>query len=278
MPHGSAHSVPFVGSVDLQPCNTSGWKGESSITKAVHRHLLSLLLHGGEARADAARAAEALFLDETGTTTKMTRMCGRCLKGQRLRSKAPFGHWKTQTFSAGLRCYGLTAPFVVDRPMKRRILEIYVEIQLAPALSPGDVVILDNLAAHKSPRAEAAIRGARGMDAFPAAVQPPISTRSRWHSQSSRRTRALAPSAPSTVSGKRRHLPPFSATECRNYFNVLGYDTYECTLLLKVETERVENDHITEVHWCMKRMDLDQPICFGQRTNPRRAAPREDLH
>lgn len=46
-----------------------------------------------------------VFIDETGTTTKMTRLCGRCPKGQRLRSKAPFGHWKTQTFIAGLRCY-----------------------------------------------------------------------------------------------------------------------------------------------------------------------------
>jgi DDE superfamily endonuclease len=73
-----------------------------------------------------------VFLDETGTTTKMTRLRGRCLKGQRLRSKVPFGHWKTQTFIAGLRCHGLTAPFVVDAPMNRRIFETYVETQLAP--------------------------------------------------------------------------------------------------------------------------------------------------
>ncbi|MER8413026.1 IS630 family transposase [Mesorhizobium sp. M1342] len=102
-----------------------------------------------------------VFIDETGTTTKMTRLRGRCLKGQRLRSKAPFGHWKTQTFIAGLRCHGLTAPFVIDTPMNRRIFETYVETQLAPTLAKGDVVILDNLAAHKSPTAEAAIR-ARG--------------------------------------------------------------------------------------------------------------------
>ena len=68
-----------------------------------------------------------VFIDETGTTTKMTRLRGRCLKGHRLRSKAPFGHWKTQTFVAGLRSNGLTAPFVVDQPMNRRIFEVYVE-------------------------------------------------------------------------------------------------------------------------------------------------------
>lgn len=84
----------------------------------------------------------------------MTRLQGRCLRGQRLKSKAPFGHWKTQTFIAGLRCHGLTAPFVIDRPMNRRIFETYVETVLAPS----DVVILDNLSVHKSKAAEEAIR------------------------------------------------------------------------------------------------------------------------
>jgi transposase len=99
-----------------------------------------------------------VFLDETGTTTKMTRLRGRCPKGRRLLSKAPFGHWKTQTFIAGLRCDALTAPFVIDAPMDRRIFETYVETQLAPTLKPGDIVISDNLAAHKSAAAEQAIR------------------------------------------------------------------------------------------------------------------------
>ena len=94
-----------------------------------------------------------VFLDETGTSTKMTRLRGRCLKGQRLYAKAPFGHWKTQTFVAGLRCSGLTAPWVIDGPMTRQIFETYVETQLAPTLAKGDVVILDNLPAHKSERA-----------------------------------------------------------------------------------------------------------------------------
>ena len=73
-----------------------------------------------------------VFLDETGTTTKMTRLRGRSPKGQRLLSKAPFGHWKTQTFVAGLRCDALIAPFVIDAPMDRLIFETYVETQLAP--------------------------------------------------------------------------------------------------------------------------------------------------
>jgi hypothetical protein len=52
-----------------------------------------------------------VFIDETGTTTKMTRLRGRSTKGTRLNSKAPFGHWGTQTFVAGLRCDGLIAPW-----------------------------------------------------------------------------------------------------------------------------------------------------------------------
>ena len=102
-----------------------------------------------------------IFLDETGTTTKMTRLRGRSLKGQRLRAKAPFGHWLTQTFVAGLRRDRLTAPFVINALMDRRIFETYVEKELAPALAKGDVVIMDNLPAHKSKAAEGAIK-ARG--------------------------------------------------------------------------------------------------------------------
>jgi transposase len=99
-----------------------------------------------------------VFLDETGTTTKMTRLRGRSRIGARLRAKAPFGHWGTQTFIAGLRCDGLTAPWVVDKPMTRAIFESYVETQLAPTLQPGDVVILDNLASHKSDKAHAILK------------------------------------------------------------------------------------------------------------------------
>src|SRR5271170_897264 len=103
-------------------------------------------------------AHRLVFVGETGTTTKMVRTRGRCAKSQRLKGQAPFGHWKTQTFIAGLRRGALTAPFVVDQPMNRRIFDTWVRTQLVPTLSKGDVVILDNLAAHKSAAAEQVIR------------------------------------------------------------------------------------------------------------------------
>jgi transposase len=99
-----------------------------------------------------------VFIDETATTTKMTRLRGRARRGQRLRARAPFGHWTTQTFIAALRHDGLTAPWIIDAPMNRAIFEAYVETQLAPTLEPGDVVILDNLASHKSEKAKAILK------------------------------------------------------------------------------------------------------------------------
>ncbi len=101
-----------------------------------------------------------VFIDETATTTKMTRLRGRARRGQRLKAQAPFGHWKTQTFIAALRCDGLTAPWIINQPMNRLLFETYVETQLAPTLSPGDVVILDNLASHKSEKAKAILKKA----------------------------------------------------------------------------------------------------------------------
>jgi len=102
-----------------------------------------------------------VFIDETAVTTKMTRLRGRGPCGQRLVAHAPFGRWETQTFIAGLRCSALTAPWVLDGPMNQATFEVYVETQLAPTLSPGDVVVLDNVGFHKSARAAEALK-ARG--------------------------------------------------------------------------------------------------------------------
>ena len=104
------------------------------------------------------RPQRLVFIDETGTTTKMTRLRGRARRGERLKMKAPFGHWGTQTFIAALRHDGLTAPWIIDAPMNRTIFETYVETQLAPTLKAGDMVILDNLSSHKSEKAKAILK------------------------------------------------------------------------------------------------------------------------
>src|SRR5215213_10592881 len=78
-----------------------------------------------------------VFLDETYVNTKMTRLRGRSRKGQRFRASAPFGHWQTHTFIAGLRCNALSAPWVIDGPITRLSFEAYIETQLAPTLHKG---------------------------------------------------------------------------------------------------------------------------------------------
>jgi transposase len=101
-----------------------------------------------------------VFLDETGTATNMARRYGRSPAGARLVAAGPRGHWKTTTFSAGLRQSGIVAPLVLDGPMTGSAFRACVEQCLAPALAPGDVVVLDNLAAHRVQGVRAAIAAA----------------------------------------------------------------------------------------------------------------------
>ncbi|MGH0241451.1 IS630 family transposase [Sinorhizobium meliloti] len=105
--------------------------------------------------------ARLIFIDETSTNTKLTKRSGWSPRGRRYRSHAPFGSWKSQTFIAGLRSQGMVAAWIVNAPMNSRIFETWIETQLAPTLSPGDVVILDNVGFHKSERAEKLVK-ARG--------------------------------------------------------------------------------------------------------------------
>ncbi|TLX42351.1 IS630 family transposase, partial [Xanthobacter autotrophicus] len=90
----------------------------------------------------------------------MARRHGRCRRGKRLRVGVPHGHWKTTTFVAGLRSTGMVAPMVLDGPIKAVAFLAYVEQVLIPELSPGDMVVMDNLGSHKGPQVRAAIEAA----------------------------------------------------------------------------------------------------------------------
>lgn len=89
--------------------------------------------------------AAFVFIDETGASTNMVQRYGRSARGERLVDAAPHGHWRTTTFVAGLRSSGIIAPLVLDGPMTGEAFRAYVEQFLTPALSPGDVVVMDNL-------------------------------------------------------------------------------------------------------------------------------------
>ena len=101
-----------------------------------------------------------VFVDETGASTKMARRSGRAPRGQRCRAPVPHGHWKTTTFVGALRLSGMTAPMVLDGAMHGVAFLAYVEQVLVPSLEPGDIVVMDNLACHRSAAVRDAIHGA----------------------------------------------------------------------------------------------------------------------
>jgi transposase len=98
-----------------------------------------------------------VFLDETGLNTKMARLYGRAPRSARCQSAVPHGHWSTSTLIAALRHDRLSAPWLLDGPMDRAAFISYIEHCLGPTLSPGDIVIADNLSSHKGPAVTAAI-------------------------------------------------------------------------------------------------------------------------
>ena len=165
-----------------------------------------------------------VFLDETWAKTNMTRTRGRAPCGQRLVAHAPHGHWKTTTFLAALRVSGLTAPLVVDGAINGEIFRGYVEQHLVPTLRPGDIVILDNLNAHKVPGVEQAIARAQAELWYLPPYSPDFNPIELVFSKFKG---LLRTAAERTVEGLWRRcgqlLDHFQETECRNYFHHCGY-------------------------------------------------------
>jgi transposase len=165
-----------------------------------------------------------IFIDETGANTKMVRTRGRAPKGQRLVGRAPWGHWKTTTFTAGLRCDGLVAPFVLDGPMNGEAFRVYVAKILVPALSPGDIVVMDNLAAHKVLGVRHLIEGAGAKLLYLPPYSPDLNPIELAFSKLKARLRGAAERSVEALWTRIGHLlDAFSPEECANYFRHAGY-------------------------------------------------------
>ena len=124
----------------------------------------------------------------------------RVCAGAVLIGKVPHGHWKITTFVAALRNNAITAPFVIDEPMNSEIFTVYLERCLVPALRRNDIVVMDNLPAHKNDNVRRVIEAA-GATLVYLPPYSPVSIRSRWPSQSSRPTCAKPPNDPCLPSG-----------------------------------------------------------------------------
>jgi transposase len=166
-----------------------------------------------------------VFIDETGASTKMARLRGRAKRGQRCRSPVPHGHWKTTTFTGALRLTGMTAPMVLDGPMTGEWFAAYAEQVLAPTLRPGDIVILDNLPAHKTMAAREAIEAAGARMLFLPPYSPDFNP---IENAFSKLKAILRKDAARTISelwdAIRDALPRFTPQECANYFAATGYE------------------------------------------------------
>jgi len=166
-----------------------------------------------------------VFLDETGATTAMTRRSGWGVRGERLVDAAPAGHGKTTTFVAGLRGTGVIAPLVLDGPMTGEWFRAYVEQMLAPALHPGDVVVLDNLAAHKAGGVESAIRHAGASLLYLPPYSPDLNPIEQLFAKLKTLLRkAAARTKDALWDTLGTLLDAFTPEECANYLANCGYD------------------------------------------------------
>lgn len=166
-----------------------------------------------------------VFIDETWASTAMARTHGRAPRGERLRMGVPFGHWKTTTVVAGLRLSGIMAPMVLDGPINQQAFEAYVSQILVPELTPGDIVIMDNLSSHKSPAVRAAIEAAGAELRF----LPPYSPDFNPIEKAFAKLKALLrKAAERTVDGLWRTIGTlidlFTPAECANFFTAAGYE------------------------------------------------------
>lgn len=164
------------------------------------------------------------FIDETGVRTNLVRRYGRSRRGQRLVDTTPHGHWQTTTFVAALRHDGLTAPMVVDGAMNGPTFLAYVQQVLVPTLHTGDVVVMDNLSAHKGPAVQAALIAAGAIPLYLPPYSPDLNpielafAKLKWLVRSA---------AERTLEGLwsllGRVLDQFPPDECLRYLRHCGY-------------------------------------------------------
>jgi transposase len=168
--------------------------------------------------------ARLVFIDETAVTTKMVRLWGRAPRGVELIGHAPFGKWKTVTFVAALRHKKMIAPMVVEGAMNAELFLAYIEQCLVPTLKHDDIVVMDNVSIHKSPRIREAIENARATLRYLPQYSPDLNP---IELPFSKFKAFLRKAAKRTILGLRRSirafLPRLDARECANYFRHAGY-------------------------------------------------------
>jgi len=154
----------------------------------------------------------------------MTRLRGWAPRGQKLMAKVPQGHWRTLTFLAALRCDRIEAPLVLDGPINGESFRAYVEQALVPVLSPGDIVIMDNLGSHKGQAVRRAIRAAGARLFFLPPYSPDLNPIEQVFAKLKTMLRKAAErTVEATWKRIGQILKAFSPKECARYLRNAGY-------------------------------------------------------
>lgn len=174
----------------------------------------------------AADPARLVFLDESGAKTNMTRLRGRAKGGTRCIDDAPHGHWCATTMISSVRLDGTTACMTIDGATSAEVFREYVRQILVPALRPGDIVIFDNLSAHKDAEAVNLIRAA-GATALPLpAYSPDLNPIEKMWSKVKEFLRgAKARTFKTLMSAIAAALRTVTAQDAQGWFQSCGYAT-----------------------------------------------------
>ncbi|WPE24206.1 IS630 family transposase ISMex41 (plasmid) [Shinella zoogloeoides] len=142
-----------------------------------------------------------------------------------MRAAVPHGHWKTTTFTAGLRLDGIATPMLLDGPMNGPTFLAYAEQVLAPELRPGDIVVMDNLTTHRISGVREAIEKVGVRLLFPPPYSPDLNPIEMAFSKLKALLRmAAARTIDELWAVVADCLSAFSADECRHYFKAAGYN------------------------------------------------------
>jgi transposase len=167
---------------------------------------------------------QLVFIDETWAKTNMTRPRGRAPRGERAVARVPHGHWKTTTFLAALRTTGLTAPLVVDGAINGVVFLAWVQQQLVPTLQAGDIVIMDNLSAHKVAGVRDAIESAGARVLYLPPYSPDFNPIETVFSKFKWLLKSAADRTVQTLWDRcGRLIDAFTQAECRRHFRHAGY-------------------------------------------------------
>ena len=165
-----------------------------------------------------------MFVDETWATTAMSRRYGRARRGRRVIAAVPHGHWKTTTFVGALRHDRLSAPCVFDGPINGARFLAYVEQALAPTLRAGDVVVMDNLRAHKVKGVRTAIAAAGAQVLYLPPYSPDLNPIEQAFAKLKTLLRTTAARTVTALwQAIGQLLDAFTPTECAHYLAHAGY-------------------------------------------------------